>query len=57
MEKLLFAIGMRSADRTNRQPSLMHCACGEMFDSHQLGENLVHVPRIIAEFDANELRR
>jgi hypothetical protein len=37
--------------------TLMRCACGETFDSHQLGENLVHVPHIIAEFDANEIRR
>ena len=37
--------------------SLMRCPCGEVFDSHQLENNLIHVPHITAAHQANKIRR
>ncbi len=37
--------------------SLMRCPCGEIFDSHQLENNLIHVPHITAAHKAHERRQ
>ena len=33
---------------SQRPNSLMHCACGERFDSQLLAHTLIHVPHITA---------
>jgi hypothetical protein len=35
----------------------LKCPCGNIFNSHRLEENLVHVPHITAEHKAREVRR
>ena len=35
----------------------MKCLCGEVFNSHQLEENLIHIPHITAAHQANEIHR
>jgi hypothetical protein len=42
---------------SQKPSSMMHCPCGEMFDSHRLENTLIHVPHITAEYKAREVRR
>ncbi len=42
---------------SQKRNSLMRCSCGEVFDSHKLENNLIHVPHITKAHKANEIRR
>jgi hypothetical protein len=42
---------------SQKPSSMMHCPCGEMFDSHRLENTLIHVPHITAEHKSREFRR
>jgi hypothetical protein len=53
-----YAMWERGERLPSQKPnSLMTCPCGDVFDSHRIEHNLVHVPHITAAQAADGIRR